>query len=257
MEKDIFKKDITKLNTKDKALFACIIVVFIALVVVGIIFINKQNDKEEKERIEKNKNSVQETWKTTEEVVTFEEEKKADHYEYCVSATKDNKECLWSRTEATTLTIDTNGHKYVYFKLVDKDGKVNKEDVKEVFIDTSKPIINDIQVLDEDKLTIRVDAVDNVSSIAKYYYSLDGENYTEGTMTYVHKDLSKTGTYTIYVKVEDKAGNTAIDSIQAVNGVKQVLTKEKTKPETPVVEETNPETQSEETPNPEQIPTEQ
>ena len=255
MEKDIFKKDISALSTKDKIIFGCIIVIFLALVVVGIILINKQNDKEVKEKIEKNKNSVVETWKTTEEVVTFEEEKKADHYEYCVSPTKDNKECLWSRTENTTLTIDTNGHKYVYFKLVDKNGKVTKEDVKEVFIDTSKPIINDIQVLEEDKLTIRIDAVDNVSSIAKYYYSLDGENYTEATMTYVYKDLSKTGTYTIYVKVEDKAGNIATDSIQVINGVKQVFTKEETKPVTPV-EETNTETQPEETPAPEQTPVE-
>jgi hypothetical protein len=256
MEKDILKKDVTKLSTKDKILFALIIALFIAVIVVGIILINKKNDKDTLNKIEKNKNNSVETWKTTEEVVKFEEEKTADHYEYCVSLTEDNKECLWSRTETPSLTIDTNGHKYVYFKLVDKNGKVTKEDVKEVFIDSSNPIINEIQVLEEEKVTIRVEAVDNVSSIAKYYYSLDGENYTEGTMTYVYKDLSKTGSYTVYVKVEDKAGNTATDSIQIVDGVKQIFTKEETKPETPVVEENNTETQPEEAPNADVIPTE-
>ena len=232
MEKDIFKKDITKLSTKDKIVFTFIIVIFIILIIFGIVLINKNTDKNAQNRREKNKNNVVENWKTTEEVVTFEKEKTADHYEYCVSITKDNKDCLWSRTDNNNITINTNGHKYVYFNLIDKDGKITKEDVKEVFIDTTKPIINEIQLLEEDKITIRVEAVDNISSIAKYYYSLDGDNYTEGTMTYVYKDLDKSGTYTIYVKVEDKAGNIAIGNIRIANGVKQIFTPNEIAPAT-------------------------
>ena len=228
MEKDILKKDISKLSTKDKVIFTCIIVIFIALIAVGIILINKKNDKDELDKIEKNK--VVEVWKDS-TIVEFNQDKDTEYYEYCISTVKDNKDCVWSRTNETTLSINNNGHRYVYYKLIDKKSKVIKEYMEEVFIDNTVPVINKIEVLEEDKLTIRVDAIDNVSSIDKYYYSMDNENYTEGTMTYVLNELDKTKEYTIYVKVLDKAGNVATSSIKINNGLKEEVNN------TPVLDE--------------------
>lgn len=75
-------------------------------------------------------------------------------------------------------------------------------------IDTQKPtaIIN-ATVYDN---TITIDAsksTDNSNSIVKYEYSIDGYNYFSSTTTrYNFTDL-ESGTYTVYLKVTDAAGN--------------------------------------------------
>lgn len=236
MEKDVLKKDFKKLNKKDKIIFISLVVVFLIIIAVGIILIIKKNDKDTLDRIEKNKKNSKEKWSAS-EVVKFSDEVDGNYYEYCVSLTKDNKDCLWSGTNNNELTINLNGHKYVYYKVIDSNDKVLKEDMKEVFVDNTVPVINDIEVLDEDIITVRVNAVDNISYVDKYYYSLDGENYTEGTMTNTFEGLDKNGNYTIYVKVVDAAGNTAVDST-TIGKVEN----------TPVVPEPTPEIAPEVTP---------
>ena len=237
MEKNILKKDFKNIDKKDKAIVVCLIIIFVLIIATGIVFLIKKNDKDTLDRIEKNKKNVKEEW-TTVSVVKFDEEKDVKYYEYCANLTKDEKDCLWSITPEHEITISTNGHRYVFYRLIGNDDKVIKKGMKEIFVDNSKPVINKVDVLDEEYITLRVDAIDNVSSIAKYYYSLDDTNYTEGTMTNVFKDLDKNGNFTIYVKVVDAAGNEAVSSI-AVGNVKNTQVEPETTPE--IVPEVTPE----------------
>ena len=214
MDKNALKKDIKDLNNGDKIKVVCILVVIALIVVAGVLLINKKNDDDLKKKIDDNKAKTVNRWKKSEKVEFNKDNKEVKYYEYCLSTEKDKKDCLWSRTTDSSILIDVSGHKYVYYRLLDANSKVIKEDMQEVFIDNTEPIINEIEQLDEDKVTIRVNAIDNISSIDKYQYSLDGLEYFDGTMTYVFKDLSKDSNQIIYVKVIDMAGNSTTDSIK-------------------------------------------
>ena len=124
MEKDILKKDFRNINKKDKVIIYVAIAIFLIAIVAGIILIINKNDKDTLDRINKNnKNKVEEKWSNDKEIIEFSKEKDAKYYEYCVSLTEDNKECLWSRTEQTSIEISTSGHKYVYYKVIGSNDK--------------------------------------------------------------------------------------------------------------------------------------
>ena len=75
-------------------------------------------------------------------------------------------------------------------------------------IDTTKPTIKNINVLERSsRLVVSVNAIDKDSGIKEYYYSIDGENYTNSIEDkYQITGLNNETEYTIYVKVMNNAG---------------------------------------------------
>ena len=216
MPKINMKTDIKDLNKKQKSVLALSIISL--LLVVGIIIfiiINVQDKKETTITAENN-----EEWKNTGLIEIPKEELEdisIDYHEYCVSKTEEYKNCLWTKVEDGKIVVEEKGHNYVYIKSVDKMGKEGETKLYNIYIDTDKPIIEKVEQLEEDKLTVRVKAYDNTSSIDKYLFSLDGKEYNQGTMTYVLKDLDKTKAYVLYVTVIDKAGNSTTTAVKIGN----------------------------------------
>ena len=105
-----------------------------------------------------------------------------------------------------TQTITTNGTYYVWTK--DNAGLVSHVNKTISYIDITAPTAS--MTLTKTSNSITVDASkssDTDSGIAKYEYSIDGTTYYSSTSsTYTFTGLS-TGTYTVYLKVIDKAGN--------------------------------------------------
>ncbi|MBO5475349.1 MAG: PASTA domain-containing protein, partial [Bacilli bacterium] len=77
-------------------------------------------------------------------------------------------------------------------------------------IDIEKPIISDVNVIKKgsSNFTIEVDALDEISKVDVYMYSLNNKDFETSTNnTYTFKKLKKSTEYKVYVKVRDKAGN--------------------------------------------------
>ena len=115
-------------------------------------------------------------------------------------------ESLSGKDSTKEAEITQNGYYCIWVK--DNVGLTNHDCMIISKIDTQKPtaVIN-VTVYDN---TITIDAsksTDNSNSIVKYEYSIDGYNYFSSTTTrYNFTDL-ESGTYTIYLKVTDAAGN--------------------------------------------------
>ena len=105
-----------------------------------------------------------------------------------------------------TQSITKNGTYYVWVK--DKASLVSHTSVSIDKVDLTAPTAS--MTLTKTSNSITIDAStssDTESGIAKYEYSIDGTTYYSSTnSTYTFTGLSE-GTYTIYLKVTDKAGN--------------------------------------------------
>ena len=132
-----------------------------------------------------------------------------DHYEYCVSKTKNANECSWERTNTKSFILSKSGTWYVWFKGISKDNDESSLSNRlRVQIDNESPIINNIDRTTTTKsIEVRVNAKDDISGVDKYYYSIDNHEYIEGNKTYTFTGLEEDKKYNIKIRVVDKAGN--------------------------------------------------
>ena len=128
---------------------------------------------------------------------------------YAVTTTETTP-TAWTSISGTsvskTQTITTNGTYYVWTK--DNAGLVSHVNKTISYIDITAPTAS--MTLTKTSNSITVDASkssDTDSGIAKYEYSIDNTTYYSSTSsTYTFTGLS-VGTYTIYLRVTDNAGN--------------------------------------------------
>lgn len=210
-KKITMQSDVKNLNGKQ-----IVGVTFIILLILGVLalaiylIVDNDNKNIEKEKEKQQQQRLTEEWKTVGLIELTKEEledKDVDYYEYCVSNTKDYKNSLWTKVEDGKIAVNESGHKYVYVRSVDKDGNDSAVVLHELFVDTDKPVIEEVQELDEEQLTVRIKASDDTSSIKRYFFSIDNQNYEEITMTHTFKNLDKKEAYILYIVVEDQAGN--------------------------------------------------
>lgn len=85
------------------------------------------------------------------------------------------------------------------------------------FVDTTKPEAKISVTSDKSNITVSADgSFDDESGIAKYYFSKDGKSYTSYTSyNSTNYSIYQNGTFTFYVKVENKAG--LISDVAKVN----------------------------------------
>ena len=138
------------------------------------------------------------------------------YYEYCVTTKKNDKNCNWVRTDTKNVKITNSGKYYVTFRAVDnseKRGNVSNRVV--AYVDNVNPVIKKIneKEITANNIRIEVEATDEHSGIAEYYYSIDGSNYEKDTTTHTYYNLGANKEYIIYVKVIDKVGNKTIISM--------------------------------------------
>ena len=128
---------------------------------------------------------------------------------YAVTTTETTP-TTWTSISGTsvskTQTITANGTYYVWVK--DKAGLVSHVSKTISYIDTTAPTASMTLTKTSDSITVDASASsDTDSGIAKYEYSIDGTTYYSSTnSTYTFTGLS-VGTYTIYLRVTDKAEN--------------------------------------------------
>ena len=103
-------------------------------------------------------------------------------------------------------SVGKNATLYVWVK--DKAGLVSHVSKTISYIDTTAPTASMTLTKTSDSITIDASkSSDTDSGIAKYEYSIDRTTYYSSTnSTYTFTGLSD-GTYTVYLKVTDKAGN--------------------------------------------------
>ena len=128
---------------------------------------------------------------------------------YAVTTTETTP-TAWTSISGTsvskTQTITTNGTYYVWTK--DNAGLVSHVNKTISYIDTTAPTASMTLTKTSDSITVDASASKDLESgIAKYEYSIDGTTYYSSTnSTYTFTGLS-VGTYTIYLRVTDKAEN--------------------------------------------------
>jgi large repetitive protein len=125
--------------------------------------------------------------------------------------------------EGTSFKVNEQGVKTVYFYSVDIAGNVEEVKTAQVKIDKTAPetVSDVIGQWNNGDVTVNLTATDNLSGVAKTYYSLNGTDFLEGTSFTVYEE----GTKTVYFYSVDNAGN--------VEEVKTAQVKiDKTAPET-------------------------
>ena len=128
---------------------------------------------------------------------------------YAVTTTETTP-TTWTSISGTsvskTQTITANGTYYVWVK--DKAGLVSHVSKTISYIDTTAPTASMTLTKTSDSITVDASkSSDTGSGIAKFEYSIDGTTYYSSTnSTYTFTGLS-VGTYTIYLRVTDNAGN--------------------------------------------------
>ncbi len=147
-------------------------------------------------------------------LVSVDEDAKANkkivYYEYCLSRSKDTRDCNWQRTDTKNAEVSMSGTWYVFFRGVTEDGRTGDPSTPVIVkIDNAGPVVNKVNKpkLTGDSITVSVDATDEDSGITKYLFSLDGKNFVEGDKTYTFEGLSPKQKYTVYIKVVDGLGN--------------------------------------------------
>jgi large repetitive protein len=125
--------------------------------------------------------------------------------------------------EGTSFTVNEEGVKKVYFYSVDIAGNIEEVKTAEIKIDKTAPeTVSDVtDKWNKGEVTINLTATDNLSGVDKTFYSLNGQDFNEGTLFTVNEE----GIKTVYFYSVDKAGN--------VEEVKTAQVKiDKTAPET-------------------------
>jgi large repetitive protein len=107
--------------------------------------------------------------------------------------------------EGTTFTVSDEGVNTVSFYSVDNAGNVEEVKTAEVKIDKTAPVTtsDSTDKWNKREVTVKLTATDNLSGVAKTFYSLNGTDFTEGnTFT-----VSKEGINNISFYSVDNAGN--------------------------------------------------
>jgi hypothetical protein len=137
-------------------------------------------------------------------LVSVDEDAKANkkivYYEYCLSRSKDTRDCNWQRTDTKNAEVSMSGTWYVFFRGVTEDGRTGDPSTPVIVkIDNAGPVVNKVNKpkLTGDSITVSVDATDEDSGITKYLFSLDGKNFVEGDKTYTFEGLSPKQKYTV------------------------------------------------------------
>lgn len=132
-------------------------------------------------------------------------------YQYCLSTVKSADKCMWIDCN-DSITINDSGIWYVYMRAYNeyKDKYSNPSNPVEVKIDNNEPIIENITFTKKDNKTIfEVLAIDEISGIMSYSYSIDGINYVKSSNRFkIDSSYDK-----VYVKIVDKVGNETIKEI--------------------------------------------
>jgi large repetitive protein len=108
-------------------------------------------------------------------------------------------------TEGNTFTISTEGITQVSFYSVDNAGNKEEAKIEEVMIDNTAPVTkSDItDQWNKDAVSVNLTATDNLSGVAKTYYSINGSEYLEGTsFTVTGEGVIQVSFYSV-----DNAGN--------------------------------------------------
>jgi large repetitive protein len=107
--------------------------------------------------------------------------------------------------EGTTFTLDEEGTTNVTFYSVDNAGNVEQVKTVEVKIDITAPeTVSDVtDSWNKGGVTVNLTATDNLSGVAKTYYSLNGTDFVEGNTLTITED----GVTKVYYYSVDVAGN--------------------------------------------------
>ena len=134
---------------------------------------------------------------------------KVDYYKYCINKSKSSDSCDWKDTYTKSVNVSTSGTWYVWFKAISEDNNESYLSNRlKVTVDNESPTITSLEkTITRRSIEIRVTAKDILSGINKYYYSIDNQEYIEGSKSYTFTSLEENKTYDIKVKVVDKVGN--------------------------------------------------
>jgi large repetitive protein len=117
-------------------------------------------------------------------------------------------------TVGTSFTVTEEGINKVSFYSVDNAGNIEEVKTTEVKIDKTAPVTNsDITTnWNKGKVKVNLTATDNLSGVAKTFYSMDGSAYTEGnTFTISTEGITQVSFYSV-----DNAGNKEAAKIEEV-----------------------------------------
>ena len=135
------------------------------------------------------------------------------NYQYCMTLSDNTNNCIWTNFEGTEFTIGDSGKWNVYVRAYNSNNKKYslKSNKLEVLIDKEQPIIQNVSFIkNKNKIKFEIDAIDPLSGIKSYSYSLDGNVYTECKNEF---ELSYIYTNKIYVKVVDQLDNETIKEV--------------------------------------------
>lgn len=136
------------------------------------------------------------------------------NYQYCLTASTNANNCNWVNFEGNEFTVGDSGKWNVYVRAYNKNN--NKYSLKsnklEVLIDKDQPIITNVSfVNNKNIIKFEIDAVDYLSGIKKYAYSIDGINFIESNKSFTVTNVTAEE---VYIKVTDKLDN---ETIKIVN----------------------------------------
>ena len=102
---------------------------------------------------------------------------------------------------------DTTEYK-IKVKVLDSYGRYSTEYSEAIATETYiLPNITKVETTTKyNQISVTTDATKGSYDVAKYYYSIDGKNYVEGSTTYTFTGLTEKTTHTIKVKVVDTQG---------------------------------------------------
>jgi large repetitive protein len=116
--------------------------------------------------------------------------------------------------EGTSFTLTEDGLNTISFYSVDNAGNVEEIKTTEVKIDKTAPVTNSYIATNwnKGKVTVNLTATDDLSGVAKTFYSIDGSAYTEGnTFTISTEGITQVSFYSV-----DNAGNKEASKIEEV-----------------------------------------
>ncbi len=105
---------------------------------------------------------------------------------------------------------DTTEYK-IKVKVLDSYGRYSTEYSESIATETyTLPSITKVETTTKyNQISVTTDATKGSYDVAKYYYSIDGKDYVEGSTTYTFTGLTEKTTHTIKVKVVDTQGRTS------------------------------------------------
>ncbi len=145
-------------------------------------------------------------------VISLSELDNFTNYQYCVTSVDSFDKCVWNNIDTDFVTVSDSGKWYVYFRAYNSNNKKYSlpSNSVQVLIDREGPEIKTTYVKNKDKITIEIDAKDNLSGIKAYLYSIDGSTYLDTTKRF---DLNTYELEKVYVKVIDQLDNETIKEI--------------------------------------------